>query len=233
MPYAKTAKLGLPDGFTVATQYEQRGALERAYRRIIGGPGNPQDASFGMSRYRRSFLDRSVPQWKTTDPQTAQLVEAYEAELRAKALIDFDDMPLLAVRALRENDWLQKALLAKYPILIVDEYQDLGRALHGMVMGLCFSTGMRLFAVGDADQSIYGFTGANPELLQRLSERADVETVRLRLNYRCGSRIVTASNYALGEERDYAAPEGAHLGTIYFHPRNGTSPHRPSTYSRP
>jgi superfamily I DNA/RNA helicase len=222
LPYAKTAKLGLPDGFTVATQYEQRGALERAYRRIIGGPGNPQDANFGMSRYRRSFLDRSVPQWKTTDPQTAQLVEAYEAELRAKALIDFDDMPLLAVRALRENNWLQKALLAKYPILIVDEYQDLGRALHGMVMGLCFSTGMRLFAVGDVDQSIYGFTGANPELLQRLSERADVETVRLRLNYRCGSRIVTASSYALGEERGYAAPEGAHQGTIYFHPRNGT-----------
>lgn len=91
-----------------------------------------------------------------------------------------------------------------------------------MVMGLCFSTGMRLFAVGDADQSIYGFTGANPELLQRLSERKDVETVRLRLNYRCGSRIVTASNYALGEERDYTAPDGAHQGTIYFHPRNGT-----------
>lgn len=222
LPYAETAKLGLPNGFAVATQYEQRGALERAYRRVIGGHGNPQEANFGMGRYRRSFLDRSVPQWKTADAQTAQLVEAYEAELRAKTLIDFDDMPLLALRALRENEWLQKALLAKYPILIVDEYQDLGRALHGMVMGLCFSTGMRLFAVGDVDQSIYGFTGANPELLKHLSERKDVETVRLRLNYRCGSRIVRASAYALGEERDYAAPDGADQGTIYFHPQNGT-----------
>jgi DNA helicase-2/ATP-dependent DNA helicase PcrA len=162
-----------------------------------------------------------VPAWKTNDPQYARLVEAYESELRAKGLVDFDDMPLLAMRALRENEWLRRALLAKYPILIVDEYQDLGRALHGMVMGLCFSTGMRLFAVGDVDQSIYGFTGANPELLKHLSERKDVEIVRLRLNYRCGSRIVTASSYALGEERDYAAPDGAHQGTIYFHPRNG------------
>jgi len=39
--------------------------------------------------------------------------------------------------------------VAKYPMLVVDEYQDLGRALHSMVMGLCFHTGMRLFAVGD------------------------------------------------------------------------------------
>src|ERR1700733_11885355 len=43
------------------------------------------------------------------------------------------------------------------------------------------------------------------------------ETVGLRLNYRCGSRIVVASQYALGEVRDYAAPEGAAMGTVYFH----------------
>jgi len=44
-----------------------------------------------------------------------------------------------------------------------------------MVMGLYFSAGMRLFAVGDVDQSIYRFTGAHPELLQQLSEREGVE----------------------------------------------------------
>lgn len=222
LPYAKVAGLGLPDDFSVATQHEQRGALERAFKRTIGGPENPQNWNFRMGRYRRSILNRDSLQWRTEDPQIAQLVEAYEEELRKRGLIDFDDMPLLAVRALRENRWLQQALLAKYPILIVDEYQDLGRALHRMVMGLCFRAGMRLFAVGDVDQSIYGFTGAHPELLQQLSERDDVETVRLRLNYRCGSRIVTASSYALGEDRDYSAPEGAHEGTIYFHPLSGS-----------
>ena len=125
------------------------------------------------------------------------------------------------MRQLRENEWLRKALVAKYPILAVDEYQDLGLALHGMVLGLCFSAGMRLFAVGDVDQSIYGFTGASPELLRRLSEREDVETVRLGLNYRCGSRIVSASEYALGEVRGYQAPGDAHEGTLYFHPCTG------------
>ena len=174
-----------------------------------------------MGRYRRSILNRNSSQWQTEDPELARLVLAYEEELRSQSLIDFDDMPLLAVRALRENPWLQRAMLAKYPVLVVDEYQDLGRALHRMVMGLCFSTGIRLFAVGDADQSIYGFTGASPELLQQVAEREDVQTVRLRFNYRSGSRIVLASEYALGEERGYSALEGAPEGAIFFRPRRG------------
>lgn len=171
-----------------------------------------------LSQHRRRYLNRERPEWTTDDPLLTALVEAYEAALRAQGVIDFDDMPLLAVRALATNSWLRKALVAKYPILAVDEYQDLGKALHGIVLGLCFSAGMRLFAVGDVDQSIYGFTGASPELLRKLSERPDVETIRLGLNYRCGSRIVSASEYALGEVRGYKAPDDAHKGTIYFHP---------------
>jgi len=222
LPYAKTARLGLPDEFRVATKQEQRHALQDAYASVIRGPEDPQRWRAAMDRHRRSILNRSSAEWRTKNAQLSALVEAYEAQLRRAGLIDFDDMPLLAVRALREHEWLQRALLAKYPVLAVDEYQDLGRALHRMVMGLCFSAGMRLFAVGDVDQSIYGFTGAHPELLQQLSERADVETIRLRLNYRCGSRIVTASSYALGEDRGYSAPVGAHEGLIFFHPQRGS-----------
>ena len=222
LPYAKTARLGLPENFQVATTQEQRAALEDAHHDVIGGPDNPQYWNLRMSNYRRAILNRNDPEWLQNDPQLAALVESYEGHLRAAGLIDFDDMPLLAVRALRENEWLQRAILAKYPVLAIDEYQDLGRALHRMVLGLCFRAGMRLIAVGDVDQSIYGFTGADPSLLQQLAARGDVEVVRLRLNYRCGSNIVTASTYALGDHRDYAAPEGASQGTIFFHPLDGT-----------
>ncbi|WP_292585001.1 ATP-dependent helicase, partial [Mesorhizobium sp.] len=221
LPYAKVAQMGLPDGFQVATRTERATALDRAYRRIGGGPQNPQDLDFPMGTYRRSILNRDTTQWRESSPRMAALVEAFEAELRSLERIDFDDMPLLAVRALRQHNWLQRAVLAKYPILAVDEYQDLGRALHRMVMGFCFSTGMRLFAVGDVDQSIYGFTGANPELLRQVADRDDVETVPLRLNYRSGSRIVTASTYALGEDRGYQAADGQPEGDVYFHPRSG------------
>lgn len=221
LPYARVAQLGLPEDFRIATSTERTRAMERAYGRVISGPDNPRSWELRMSHYRRTILDRDSEEWQTEDPKLARLVEAYEEELRDMRRIDFDDMPLLAVRALRRNAWLQRALLAKYPVLVVDEYQDLGRALHRMVMELCFSADMRLFAVGDPDQSIYGFTGARPELLTRLANRPDVETVKLRLNYRCGTRIVAASRYALGEDRDYEAVEHAEDGTIYFHPRSG------------
>ena len=214
--------MGLPNDFRVSSQEEQRGALERAYDRVISRGEDPHRFwRLKMERYRRTHLNRDTAAFRERDPDCARLILAYEEELRKRGLIDFDDMPLLSVRALRANPWLQEAMKAKYPVLIVDEYQDLGSALHQMVMGLCFRTGIRLFAVGDVDQSIYGFTGANPDLLQRLSERDDVETVRLRLNYRCGSKIVTASQYALGEERDYEAPEDANEGRVYFHPLRG------------
>ncbi|WP_093097188.1 ATP-dependent helicase [Shimia aestuarii] len=222
LPYAEVAGMGLPDDFQVASNGEQRGALERAYDRIIAEGDDPHARWRNqLDRYRRRYLDRDSPEFLETDGVLAELVLAYEEELRAAGLIDFDDMTLLSLRALKEHEWLREAIKAKYPVLIVDEYQDLGRALHQMVMGLCFTTGIRLFAVGDVDQSIYGFTGAAPGLLQRLSERDDVETVRLRLNYRCGSEIVRASQFALGEERGYEAPEDAAEGTVYFHPLQG------------
>lgn len=222
LPYAKVAGLGLPDGFGVATRAERQAALADALARTVDDPGNPQDWDFRLGIHRRSVLNRDSAQWREADPELSRLVEAYEAELRRRGLIDFDDMPLVAVRALRENPWLQQALLAKYPVLVVDEYQDLGVPLHRMVMGLCFRAGMRLFAVGDADQSIYGFTGARPDLLRRLSEREDVQTVRLRLNYRSGNRIVVASRVALGEDRDYEAADAAAQGTVFIHALGGT-----------
>lgn len=228
LPYGHAAGLGLPEDFRIATKRERAQALARAYGRTINAREAPERWELRMSNYRRAFLNRDSGDWRSTNPALAQLVEAYEEELREVGCIDFDDMPLLAVRALREHPWIQRALLAKYPALVVDEYQDLGRALHSIVTGLCFGTGMRLFAVGDADQSIYGFTGAQPELLQRLASRPDVENVHLRLNYRCGARIITMSAYALGEDRQFQPADGAEEGTTYFHPCLGDYPQHAS-----
>ena len=84
------------------------------------------------------------------------------------------------------------------------------------VLLLCFEGGIRLFAVGDADRSIYGFAGANPELLQSLTERPDVREIRLRFNYRSGTKIIRASLGALGEERDYRGLDNAPEGELAF-----------------
>jgi DNA helicase-2/ATP-dependent DNA helicase PcrA len=62
----------------------------------------------------------------------------------------------------------------------------------------------------------YGFAGANPDLLESLTRRADVRTIKLRFNYRSGAKIIRASLGALGEERDYHGVDGAPEGDLSF-----------------
>ena len=74
MPYGRLLRLNLPNDFAVASQYQQRGALERAFGKTIKGPENPQNWRFRMDRYRRSIPNRTVSQWRGQDPQLADLI---------------------------------------------------------------------------------------------------------------------------------------------------------------
>ncbi|MCK1388596.1 ATP-dependent helicase [Bradyrhizobium sp. 21] len=218
MPYARCVPIGLPQNFRLATKTEISAAVVVAYNNAINGRDDPQDRWKFATTKRKRDVDRSRPEWYGTNVELAKFIEAYESELRRQGLIDYDDMPLMAFRMLKEHGWIREAIRARYPILFVDEYQDLGHALHELVLLLCFGSGMRLFAVGDVDQSIYGFAGANGDLLEGLTTRGDVRTIRLRFNYRSGAKIIRASLGALGEHRDYQGITGAPDGELSFFP---------------
>ncbi len=220
-PYARCV---LPElvGFRVATWAECVESQERAFETVFATKGDFKDRWRFATPKRLREVDRTAASWREKNSELADFIEAYEGDLRRRGLIDFDDMPLLAFRMIQENPWISEALCARFPILYVDEYQDLGYLLHALVMRLCFGGGgIRLFAVGDADQSIYGFAGANPELLRELSERNDVRSIRLRLNYRSGGNILAASMTALGEQRDYESKHDPSGGHVYYHPVDG------------
>ena len=221
MPYSRCVESNIPQDFKVADLKECRIAIENAYKKIYQDSGDPYKQWEFAKEKRNRELDRTLPIWKGHNKELAEFIEEYEQELRKKGLIDFDDMPLIAFRMIKENPWICDAIEARFPILFVDEYQDLGHGLHELVQLLCFDGNVRLFAVGDADQSIYGFTGANPELLQSLTLRQDVQTFQLKFNYRSGTKIVKASSAALNENRHYESPEDTPEGEIKFHPVNG------------
>ncbi|WP_410210669.1 ATP-dependent helicase [Aquirhabdus sp.] len=221
MPYARCIPGLLPNDFRVATYDERKDVVEAVYNRLYNDGGDPHKQWGFAEEKRRSEVDRSLSSWKGRNLELAEFIEAYEEELHRRGLIDFDDMPLIAFRMIKDHSWIREALCARFPILFVDEYQDLGHALHDLVLLLCFEGNIRLFAVGDADQSIYGFTGANPELLQSLTQRPDVRTIQLRFNYRSGAKIIRASLGALGEERDYRGVDDAPDGELTFRPING------------
>ena len=213
MPYGRLANLPLPFPLTMATQRESDALLKRSGDQLFGvhHPWKPID----LGRHRRSVLDRAAGDW-VAEAELAAWTEAYEAELRRAGLIDFDDLIVFGQRLIAEHDWVLPLVQAKFPVLVVDEYQDLGVALDRIVRRLAFEGDVRLFAVGDPDQSIYGFTGADGGLLTDLANRGDVERVQLQLNYRSAARIVSTSELALGESRGYQASDQARQAVIAF-----------------
>jgi DNA helicase II / ATP-dependent DNA helicase PcrA len=131
-------------------------------------------------------------QWARHDSRMKIIADRYVAKLHAEGLIDFTELVALAIDLTEQFDLVRKALTAKYPRLYVDEYQDLEPGLHRVVQALCLEPGAQtqLFAVGDPDQAIYGFTGTMPELLERLANHPLVTPVTLETNYRCGRQII-------------------------------------------
>jgi DNA helicase-2/ATP-dependent DNA helicase PcrA len=218
MPYGRLAGLPLPFPLTMATQRQSDQLMKRAGDRLFGvnHPWKPID----LGRHRRSVLDRTADEWEA-EAELAAWIDAYEAELRNAKLIDFDDLVVFGQRLIAEHDWVLPLVQAKFPVLAVDEYQDLGVALDRIVRRLAFEGDVRLFAVGDPDQSIYGFTGADGALLTELAEHDGVERVQLQLNYRSAARIVSASEMALGEARGYRSNDPDRQAVIAFVPCDG------------
>lgn len=199
-PYATIAGLSIPNPIAVVDNITWNNIFAKCYREI--GYWYSSQLRTNFDKYRRTHLDHAAQSF-FEDPKMAALVNLFEAELRAAGFIDFDDMALIGLKLIKNNYWIQKTLKARFPVLIIDEYQDLGEALHQIVLQLTFSANVRIFAVGDPDQSIYGFSGAKPQLLKELSDYENVEKVELGFNYRCAQKIVANSIVALGEHREY------------------------------
>ncbi|CAN7310001.1 ATP-dependent helicase [Bradyrhizobium sp. LjRoot220] len=217
-PYARLAGLDAPYPLTLATTRQVETTFKQVAERLLG-VGQPYKLH-DMSKYRRVHLDRDVQDWEA-DPDLARIAEGYEGALRIAGLVDFDDLVICGNQLVANHDWVLSAIAARWPVLAVDEYQDLGLPLHRIVKRLAFDGGVRLFAVGDADQSVYGFTGADGALLLELAERDDVEAVRLQFNYRSAGRIIRASELALGEARGYQAHDPRRQALIEFTERPG------------
>lgn len=156
------------------------------------------DASFTNVNRHRSLDVSGISKIEIeTDKVIAKVAKIYDAKILGSGYIDFTNIINIATKIVREQDFVRKSLGAKFPWLLVDEYQDLGKGLHEMVLELVFNAGIRLYAVGDVNQSIYGFNGGYPEFLNELSGFKEIDTIILSSNFRSSQHIIDASLEAL------------------------------------
>jgi DNA helicase-2/ATP-dependent DNA helicase PcrA len=195
-PFASPA--GLPEwaNYKLAPRPFEREAMRVAIQRVYGANADTRYVESTVRRNRKMCLPETG--WDATGPQIRQVALAFEALLREEDYVDFDDVVTMAVRLVEEQPFVRKVLGARYPHLLVDEYQDLAPGLHRIVTSISLNgDSTTLFAVGDPDQAIFGWTGTRPELLLDLAQRDSVHRVDLRTNYRCGASIAATSRRIL------------------------------------
>lgn len=140
-----------------------------------------------------------------SDPTAHRIAVEFERRVLEAGYIDYEGIILISTKILQEHEYVRKCISAKFPWLVIDEYQDLGKPLHEMVMALFTQTDIKIFVVGDPDQSIYGFSGAIPDYLMELYNREDTISIELQNNYRSNQDIVDGSEVVLNIPRHYHA----------------------------
>jgi len=141
-----------------------------------------------------------------------RLFHAYGKECRKHHLLDFEDLLVLAVRMLDENPALLREYTARFPHVLVDEYQDLNLAQERLVE--LVAAGGEPFVVGDDDQSIYRFRGASRASLERFQDRFPAAlTITMGRNRRSSRRIVSGAASLISNNQGRIPKELGSTGT--------------------
>ena len=117
----------------------------------------------------------------------------YNNRLVEFGMIDFDDMILRCKKILEESQSIRKTWQERFKFILIDEYQDINPVQYSVVR-LLLGDSNNIFAVGDDDQSIYGFRGSDPKIMldfKKSFENYDPKFINLQINYRCGSDILS------------------------------------------
>lgn len=150
-----------------------------------------------ISRWKNQCQPPEALVGKAENPQEARIVELYrryEQALTSYNAVDFDDLITLPVQLLETNDHVRQRWQSKIRYLLVDEYQDTNTSQYRLVQLLVGDRG-QLSVVGDDDQSIYSWRGANPEnLVQLEADFQGLKVIKLEQNYRSTNCILRAAN---------------------------------------
>jgi len=192
-------KLGYKRNFVIYDESEQLGAVKKILAQISakGEKTDPAAILSLLSRYKNggersaAFGDESVR------AMAEHIRKRYESALHACNAVDFDDLILLTLRLFKEHPDALEACRAKFRYVMVDEYQDTNASQFELIH-LLTQEHRNLCVVGDDDQSIYGWRGAEiSNLLDMEKHFPEVKVVKLEQNYRSTNTILRAANQVI------------------------------------
>lgn len=190
--------LGINPRFTILDTGDSEDAIdlihkEKKYATKIANQAFPRKKTlqniFSTSRNRRipirHLIESSYPDIAVHIPVIEQLAIDFHEYKRANHLYDFDDIISQVVRHLKRNDTFRQLLQNQYRYIMVDEYQDTNIPQKELIDLMCAPASVSLMVVGDDNQSIYAFRGANYENILLFGESyPEAKLIKLEQNYR-------------------------------------------------
>ena len=189
-------KLGYKRNFVIYDSSEQLSAVKKILSGISakGEKTDPGAVLAMLSKFKNGGESTSIFGDESIRALAQHIAKRYESALHACNAVDFDDLILLTLRLFTEHPDALEACRAKYKYVMVDEYQDTNAAQFKLVHALTVEH-RNLCVVGDDDQSIYGWRGAEvANLLDMEKHYPEVKVVKLEQNYRSTNTILKAAN---------------------------------------
>src|SRR6266481_6192707 len=191
--------IGLTKNFVIYDESDQQQVVKGIMRRVglDDKQLTPRTVLSRISWAKNHMLDPQEIYLQSADPKTekiAHIFEEYQKELRKANAMDFDDLLLEAMRLLKSVASLREYYNRRFQYLLVDEYQDTNRPQYEL-MRLLAAAGHNVCAVGDEDQSIYSWRGADiRNILEFEADFPEAKIVRLEENYRSTQNILGAAS---------------------------------------
>ena len=189
------ASVGLKRGFSIFDADDSNAQIKDL---MPGAKNDAVEAAKNLiSRAKNAGLspEEALAASKTTrEQEAAKLYARYQARLTTFNAVDFDDLIRLPVQVLEHDAEIAAAWRERIGYLLVDECQDTNDAQYRLLKVLAGPRG-DFTCVGDDDQSIYAWRGANPDnLMQMARDYPALQVIKLEQNYRCSNRVLRAAN---------------------------------------
>lgn len=206
---------GLTKSFAIYDEADQQSLVKQVMRRmgLDDKQLTPRVVLSRISWAKNHMLDPQEFYLQSADPtseRVAHIYEAYRKELRKANALDFDDLLLEAVRLLKSSAEVRERYNRRYRYLLIDEYQDTNRPQYELMKALA-GPDKNVCVVGDEDQSIYSWRGADiKNILEFEKDFPNVKTIRLEQNYRSTQIILEAAGAVVARN---SQRKGKHLWT--------------------